>query len=95
MGVTPSKDISCNTSKNYSYQIAEGFGSNIFITVWPAADFDKYCTNESRAMKEFNRLTTTESTSIFQIGRYESVMNDKGKVVGMTGEFEVIDKYNC
>jgi len=76
-----------------SYHITKDFGNNNHIIYWPLSGFGQYCDDLKTAEKQFDEYVKDDPTKTFKIVKYESVLHN-GKVVGITGDSELIKEYN-
>jgi len=64
--------------------------------IWPACGFGEYCLDEQFAKQAFknqlkNKLSEEDG---FELVSYDAVISN-GIPIGITGEKEIIEKYNC
>lgn len=66
-------------SNSFSYHVTM---DDIFY--WPMSSFGQYCTSESSAVKEFEKLKKENPRRIYKVVKYPTVV-ERGEILGITG----------
>lgn len=80
------------SSPTMSYHVLKDFGGGTYLWWWPISGMNQYCTVETEARLEYERITKADVEGGYRLVRYPAVTTMFGSVRGITGTPDVLDE---
>ena len=77
----------------YSYHITKDLGGSQLFW-WPISGFGQFCTVERDAMNAYENEIKKDPSGSFELVRFPAVTRFRWKVIGITGEKEILRTYS-